>query len=107
MNEPACLCHDHRGLAAAGGGHDQIAVFVDDDSSSLLIAERPCLDAVEELPRTLQFVCDIGLVGLCAKAGRVMQKAPQPPQHEEFGGIRKQRPANDPETHQSPLPRLG
>ena len=53
MNEPARLRHDHRGLAAAGGGHYQIAVFVDDDSSSLLVGERPGLDAVEELPRTL------------------------------------------------------
>ena len=49
LEKPASLSDDDRCFAAACVSDDQIAVLIDDDRSSLLVCERPCLDPVKQL----------------------------------------------------------
>ena len=48
LDEPAGLGHDDRGLAAAGSGHDQVAVVVEDDGVALFLGEGHGFDRVEQ-----------------------------------------------------------
>ena len=41
MQQPARFGHNHRSLAAAGGGDDQVSVIIDNDCLALLLGERP------------------------------------------------------------------
>ena len=73
-NEPACLGHDDRGLAASGRGDHEVPSLVDDDRAALRFRERAGLDPVEEFARADRLVDDERPVGLRPDIARRFQK---------------------------------
>ena len=73
--EPAGLGHDHRSLAAPGGGDNQVTPFVGDHRPALLFGQWPAFDSVEESLRPRQFVFDEYPVRFRSRAFRRPQES--------------------------------
>ena len=95
--EPAGLGHDHRGLAAAGRGDNQVASFVGDHCPALLFGQWPAFDPVEVSLQPRQFVLNEYPVRFRSRAFRRHQGSVQLLQHPDGWMPRKlvrQRPRN-------------